>query len=760
MKKLYTFVLFLLLSLSSHAQIVAYDDTFATSNCNGGFQVNVLVNNNGQPDTLNGVQADAGGNVIVTLVDNPYPWLINFDENTGDVIIFNGSQAGSYTFTYKICDIANPTNCDFGYFTIFVYGAPIDAVNDDFNLNPISNTTGGTAGNVLINDSVCGILAIPSQVTLNIISSTSGITLNYNGNIVIAAGTSPGAYVVNYSICEVLNPINCDAASALVVVTGSSNIIANYDNFSASNYPNTTTASVFINDTLNGNPVNASQVTVTGLNLPPGFTLNANGTISIGNVLEGTYYIPYQICDNSNPSSCYANYAYVVVFKNRILGTVRFDANNNGCDASDALLNSISVKNVNGTSTYNSYTGYGGSGQYYLIGDFGINTVSVNLPTYFTVSPVNQVFNFSTPGTTTAANFCVTTNTNVNDLEIILIPTRNVIPGLPVIYTIWYKNNGSTTLSAQITMQFDNAKMSFLSSSPSPNSTTANTVTYTISNLAPFQSGLISNTKFSVFTPPTVNLGDIATFTGTITPVATDATPLNNTNTINQTAVNSQDPNDIVVHEGANITLNQAQQDYLHYTIRFQNVGTSDAINIKVVNDMDAKLDWSTFQLINTSHNCRVKNKNGHNEFLFEGINLPGTTNEPLSHGYISYKVKPIATIAVGNVIPNTANIYFDYNAPIATNTASTTVVNNLNTDAFNFNNFNYYPNPVKNSFTISNDKTINEIEIFSILGQKMMDKKVNDLQTELDLSEFSNGVYFVKVTCDGQEKTLKVIKE
>jgi Secretion system C-terminal sorting domain len=229
---------------------------------------------------------------------------------------------------------------------------------------------------------------------------------------------------------------------------------------------------------------------------------------------------------------------------------------------------------------------------------------------------------------------------------------------------------------------------------------------------------------------------------------------------VNQTVVNSQDPNDIIVHEGATITLAQAQQGYLHYTIRFQNVGTSNAINIKVLNDLDPKLDWSTFQLISTSHNCRIKNKNAHNEFLFENINLPGTANEPLSHGYITYKVKPISTIAVGNVIPNIANIYFDFNAPIVTNTASTTVVSNLANTNFAFNDFRLFPNPVKNTLTISNASTINEVEITSVLGQSMLTKKVNDLQTEINLSELSSGIYFVKVKAEGEEKTVRIVKE
>jgi hypothetical protein len=44
-------------------------------------------------------------------------------------------------------------------------------------------------------------------------------------------------------------------------------------------------------------------------------------------------------------------------------------------------------------------------------------------------------------------------------------------------------------------------------------------------------------------------------------------------------------------------------------------------------------------------------------------------------------------------------------------------------------------------------------------MGQSMISKKVNALQAEINLSELSNGVYFVKVTSEGQEKMVKIIK-
>ena len=54
----------------------------------------------------------------------------------------------------------------------------------------------------------------------------------------------------------------------------------------------------------------------------------------------------------------------------------------------------------------------------------------------------------------------------------------------------------------------------------------------------------------------------------------------------------------------------------------------------------------------------------------------------------------------------------------------------------------------------------ITEVEISSVLGQKMMRQNINNLQAEMNLSNLPNGIYFVKVKSDGASKTIKIIKK
>ncbi|PWA08066.1 T9SS type A sorting domain-containing protein [Flavobacterium laiguense] len=83
-----------------------------------------------------------------------------------------------------------------------------------------------------------------------------------------------------------------------------------------------------------------------------------------------------------------------------------------------------------------------------------------------------------------------------------------------------------------------------------------------------------------------------------------------------------------------------------------------------------------------------------------------------------------------------------------------------LGTDDLIIKNFTYYPNPVRNVLSISNDSVIDEVTFISIKGETLLTQKINSLRSEIDLSNFSKGVYFLKVKSGGAEKTVKIIKE
>lgn len=83
-----------------------------------------------------------------------------------------------------------------------------------------------------------------------------------------------------------------------------------------------------------------------------------------------------------------------------------------------------------------------------------------------------------------------------------------------------------------------------------------------------------------------------------------------------------------------------------------------------------------------------------------------------------------------------------------------------LSTPDFDLAGFRFYPNPVKNILNINNASAIDEVAIFSVTGQTLVSKKINNTHSEIDLSNLSSGIYILKVTSDGKEKIIKFIKE
>ena len=164
-------------------------------------------------DSLNGEPATLS-NVILT--STPTDELtINPD---GSVTVAAGTAEGIYTITYTICEIANVENCDTATVTVEVVEGManvIDAVDDFYT----EGTGGGTIpnANVLLNDRLDGGEVTLSNVILTS-EPTNSLTINDDGTITVASGITEGEYTIEYTICEMDNPENCDTATVTVII--------------------------------------------------------------------------------------------------------------------------------------------------------------------------------------------------------------------------------------------------------------------------------------------------------------------------------------------------------------------------------------------------------------------------------------------------------------------------------------------------------------------------------------------------------------
>ena len=226
--------------------------------------------------------------------------------------------------------------------------------------------------------------------------------------------------------------------------------------------------------------------------------------------------------------------------------------------------------------------------------------------------------------------------------------------------------------------------------------------------------------------------------------------------------INGYDPNDITVHPSSCIKGYVLNSDVLTYKIRFQNTGNAEAININVMDTLDPNVDASTFELISSSHPTVLKTfllGDSIMHFAFDEIWLKDSLNhEPESYGYVVYQVKQKLNLPEGTKILNKADIYFDYNPAVVTNTVISTVTENIpicNPRTSSTANETYklsgsiYPNPNDGTFTISFSEVISSgvLKLFNIQGELVDTQLIKNSDAILVSKKLKSGVYFIKMS-------------
>ena len=84
----------------------------------------------------------------------------------------------------------------------------------------------------------------------------------------------------------------------------------------------------------------------------------------------------------------------------------------------------------------------------------------------------------------------------------------------------------------------------------------------------------------------------------------------------------------------------------------------------------------------------------------------------------------------------------------------------NLGVESNIIEGFTYYPNPTSSTLNLSSVESIENVEIYNMLGQKVIDQNVNATTSEISVSELSTGTYIMKVSVNGQIGTYKILKQ
>ncbi|MBA2746454.1 MAG: T9SS type A sorting domain-containing protein [Flavisolibacter sp.] len=440
---------------------------------------------------------------------------------------------------------------------------------------------------------------------------------------------------------------------------------------------------------------------------------------------------------------------------NAITGNVVLD-----CGGSNQSVNFLPIFITQGSQNSTTYTTDGNFITYSTLGNITIAPQLQN-PSIFTITPSQFSYNFTTPLEQATVDFCISAIGFHPDVEVTIFPITQAVPGFNTTYRLIVRNVGNQPASGLATLSFNDSLLDYISSTPN-GSQLGNVLSWSFNDLMPFDTfaPVVTINLNSPMENPPLNNGDNLTFEASAEYVG-DETLENNSSQLIQTLVNSFDPNDKTCLEGNTVGPEMIGK-FVHYMIRFENTGTFPARNIVVKDIIDTtKFDVATLIPISGSHSFETRiTETNKVEFIFENIQLP--FDDANNDGYVAFKIKTKPTLVVGSTFSNSASIYFDYNFPIVTNTATTTI-QQLGTNDFEFSNYiTLFPNPSKNFLNVKmkDSLQISSLSIFNALGQLVMVVTDPSLGDSIDVSKLNSGNYFIKVSSELGTANSQFIKE
>ena len=445
----------------------------------------------------------------------------------------------------------------------------------------------------------------------------------------------------------------------------------------------------------------------------------------------------------------------------QVTGQVFYDENLNGIkDENEMGLPYQNLRLTNRSSTYLTDENGRFSIQY-----FGDNMDTLQYlpahPHYVVDTPVVYIEN-----PTSSIDFPVQMDASVISTNLSIAPYSNARPGFEVQYGININNGGANTVVTTLRLELD-PNLTFLSSNVPDFSFSEGRFDVSLS-LEPFERKLVN---IQCALPADIDLlDDTLGIFGQILPFSDDILPEDNMDTLRQVITGSYDPNDkLVAPESCIFPSFIENKEALDYVIRFQNTGTDTAFTVKIEDRLDEHLDVNSFEFIGASHDCQVSiDADNLLVFDFQNIMLPDSNvNLVASQGFVHYTIQPKTNLPLNESILNTASIFFDFNPAIITNTTSTLYKLPLTSSVHDVPNYRegneliIFPNPTNGRFSIVRDGTQQQLEIYSIRGQKVKSLRFGKAQSlEVDIQDLADGIYFVKLIDDlGYFKLGKIMK-
>lgn len=414
-----------------------------------------------------------------------------------------------------------------------------------------------------------------------------------------------------------------------------------------------------------------ASVVVTGGTAPYTYYIGTSGTVN-GNVptacnlAPGTYYVYVTDANGCGASSQFVMPVTETVGLN---GFAFVDNNNDGIYQSSYPNAELPLANQPILIVETNETIYSNASGYFHIPDMADGTYTLDFQGDEAAWIDPQNVSVTVPG---CANIGVQSAVPVYNYYH-GYSTSNILQCVNGAYSNYYVvNSGNRPLDVSIQMTFDpSLTLSDLAWGINPTTVESGVATWIMNDQQP---GTSNSYSTHINGPGSTFVGTPYTFSYIVT-ISDENGNVLFTEAFDQTRVTScaYDPNDKL-----GLPAGMGENHYIlagttiDYRVRFQNTGNMAAQTVEIVDQLDiSKLDLSTFEVMNASHAMTTHvDEAGLIHFLFENINLPdSTSDEPNSHGEVNFRIQTRSDLIMGDAVANTAEIYFDENPAVITNT-------------------------------------------------------------------------------------------
>ena len=292
------------------------------------------------------------------------------------------------------------------------------------------------------------------------------------------------------------------------------------------------------------------------------------------------------------------------------------------------------------------------------------------------------------------------------------------------------------------------------------------TIEWPVPELEPFTDWQVS-VRFTVPLDVTL-IGMPVSYFAQLVQTIPDIDPMNDFYDAQEVIVAAYDPNDKTARTSSGYGYYPGFyfltfDEFVDYTIRFQNTGNAVAEHVYLIDTISQRFDPTTLQIRSASHNMEVQWQEGQIlRFDFPEILLADSASDPAgSQGFVSFRLWPIEDLLVGDSLQNTANIYFDLNPSIRTNTSSLIVDYLWSIGEASLDELVVMPNPTTSSIRISGtDLTNTSWQILSIDGRVHLSGTSNSSDPQIDVSSLAPGQYIITMIGDRSNHRASFIKQ